>query len=123
YNSNTGAWRPGPDFPDSLDIADGPAAVEPNGSVLMMASPLIFNTPSTFLEWDGSSLTEISPAPNASNDSSFYGNMLVLPTGQILFTYFLFVSVYNPTRSPAPARAPRTQAAPTIASPGRPYLT
>ena len=24
-------------------------------------------------------------ASNASNDSSFYGNMLVLPTGQILF--------------------------------------
>jgi len=69
-----------------LDIADGPAALEPNGSVLMMASPLIFNTGSTFFEWDGSTLTEISPAPNAENDSSFYGNMLVLPTGQILFT-------------------------------------
>jgi hypothetical protein len=99
YNSITGMWTAGPDFPDSLDIADGPAALEPNGKVLMMASPKIFNTPSTFFEWDGSSLTEISPAPHASDDSSFYGNFLVLPTGQILFTDFFFVSVYNPSGS------------------------
>jgi hypothetical protein len=122
YNSNTGVWTPGPDFPDSLDIADGPAALEPNGKVLMMASPKIFNTPSTFLEWDGSSLTEISPAPNASSDSSFYGNMLVLPTGQILFTDFFFVSVYNPTGTYNPAWAPGIQSAPATVSPGGSYV-
>ena len=43
----------------SLDIGDGPAALEPNGKVLMMASPTIFNPPSTFCEWDGENLTEI----------------------------------------------------------------
>jgi hypothetical protein len=122
YNSNTGVWTLGPDFPDSLNIADGPAALEPNGNVLMMASPGIFNTPSTFLEWDGSSLTEISPAPNASIDSSYYGNMLVLPTGQILFTDFFFVSVYNPTGTYNPAWAPRIQSAPATVSPGGSYV-
>ena len=122
YHSDTGLWTAGPDFPDSLGIADGPAALEPNGKVLMMASPLIFQTPSTFLEWDGSSLTEISPAPNASNDSSFYGNMLVLPTGQILFSDFFFVSVYNPTGSYNPAWAPRIQSAPARVSPGGSYV-
>src|SRR6266513_1882782 len=122
YNSDTGVWTPGPDFPDSLDIADGPAALEPNGNVLMMASPLIFNTPSTFLEWDGSSLTEISPAPNASNDSSFYGNMLVLPTGQILFTDFFFVSVYNPSGTYNAAWVPTIQSAPARVSPGESYV-
>jgi hypothetical protein len=35
YNSFTGVWTPRPDFPDSLDIADGPAALEPNGNVLI----------------------------------------------------------------------------------------
>jgi hypothetical protein len=40
-----GTWTPGPDFPDTLDIADGPAALEPNGKVLLMASPTIFNGP------------------------------------------------------------------------------
>jgi hypothetical protein len=118
YNSNTGNWTPGPDFPDSLDIADGPAALEPNGKVLMMASPGIFNTGSRFFEWDGSSLAEVSPAPNASNDSSFYGNFVVLPTGQILFTDFFFVSVYNPSGTYNPAWAPQIQSAPTHVAPG-----
>jgi hypothetical protein len=88
----------------------------------MMASPFIFQTPSTFLEWDGASLTEISPAPNASNDSSYYGNMLVLPTGQILFTDFFFVSVYNPTGTYDPAWAPRIQSAPARVSPSGSYV-
>jgi hypothetical protein len=122
YNSNIGVWTPGPDFPDSLDIADGPAALEPNGKVLMMASPGIFNTGSRFFEWDGSSLTEVSPAPNASNDSSFYGNFVVLPTGQILFTDFFFVSVYNPSGTYNPAWAPAIQSAPTHVAPGGSYV-
>jgi hypothetical protein len=121
YNSNTGVWAPGPDFPDSLDIADGPAALEPNGNVLMMASP-IYNAPSTFFEWDGADLMEISPAPNASNDPSFYGNMLVLPTGQILFTDFFFVSVYDPPGTCNPAWAPRIQSAPTQVTPSGSYV-
>jgi hypothetical protein len=117
-----GSWKAGPDFPDDLGIADGPAALEPNGKVLMMASPFIFQTPSTFLEWDGNSLTTVPPAPNAANDSSYYGNMLVLPTGQILFTDFFFVSVYNPTGSHSPAWAPRIQSAPARVSPGGAYI-
>jgi hypothetical protein len=122
YNSNTGVWRAGPDFPDSLDIADGPAALEPNGKVLMMTSPKVFNTGARFFEWDGSKLTETPPAPNASNDSSFYGNFLVLPTGQILFTDFFFVSVYTPAGTYKPAWAPRIQSAPTHVRPGGSYV-
>jgi hypothetical protein len=87
-----------------------------------MASPFIFRTPSTFLEWDGSGLTEISPAPHASSDSSFYGNFLVLPTGQILFTDFFFVSVYNPSGSYNPAWAPTIQSAPSKVRPGGSYV-
>ena len=117
-----GSWKAGPDFPDHLGIADGPAALEPNGKVLMMASPLIFRTPSTFFEWDGNNLTTAPPAPNAENDSSFYGNMLVLPTGQILFTDFFFVSVYNPTGTYDPAWAPVVQKAPATVSPGGSYV-
>jgi hypothetical protein len=123
YNSLFGTWRPGPDFPDSLDIADGPAALEPNGKVLMMASPFIYQIPSTFLEWDGKNLAEIAPAPNASNDSSYYGNFLVLPTGQILFTDFYFVSVYNPAGTYNRAWAPLVLFAPDIVSPGGSYVT
>ena len=121
YDSNIGVWKAGPDFPDSLDIGDGPAALEPNGKVLMMASPKIFNLPATFLEWDGTALTEISPAPNSSKDSSFYGNFLVLPTGQILFTDFFFVSVYEPAGTNNPNWAPRIQSAPSTVTPGGSY--
>jgi len=122
YDSDSGTWTAGPDFPGTLDIADGPAALEPNGIVLMMASPLIFNTPASFLEWDGTSLTQAPPAPNASNDSSFYGNFLVLPTGQILFTDFFFVSVYNPVGTYNLAWAPVIKSAPSVISSGGSYV-
>jgi hypothetical protein len=122
YNSYTGTWTPGPNFPGSLDMADGPASIEPNGKVLMMASPLIYQTPSTFLEWDGRNLTEVAPAPNAANDSSYYGNFLVLPTGQILLTDFSYVSVYNPAGTYNEAWAPQVLFAPDHVSPGGSYV-
>jgi hypothetical protein len=122
YDSNSGTWRAGPDFPDSLNIADGPGVLEPNGKVLVMASPGFGPPPATFLEWDGQQLTEAPPAPNAANDASYYGNFLVLPTGQILFTDFFFVSVYNPTGSYNPAWAPRIDSAPGTVTPGGSYV-
>jgi hypothetical protein len=122
YNSNTGVWTAGPDFPGSLNIADGPAVLEPNGKVLMMASPGYGDPPSTFLEWDGAKLTEAEPNPNAPNDGSFYGNFLVLPTGQILFTDFFFVSIYTPDGSYNPDWAPRVQKAPDTVTPGGSYV-
>ncbi len=97
YNSSTRRWSAGPDFPNGLDIADGPAALEPDGKVIMMASPGIYNTPSTFLEWNGRSLSVISGPPNAAIDSSFYGHFLELPSGQLLFTDFSNdVEVFTP---------------------------
>lgn len=122
YDSTTGVWTVGPDFPDSLDIADGPAVLEPNGNVLMMVSPKIFNTPSTFLEWNGTSLTPAPPNPDASKDSSYYGNFLVLPTGQILFTDFFAVWVYNPTGTFNSAWAPTIESAPSTVKPGGSYV-
>jgi hypothetical protein len=121
YNSNTGTWKAGPDFPDPLNIADGPAALEPNGKVLMLASPGFGNTPSTFLEWDGQNLAQIPGPFDISTDGSFYGNLLVLPTGQILFTDFFYVQIFNPSGSYNPAWAPRIQSAPTTVSPGGSY--
>ncbi|HVY41344.1 MAG TPA: hypothetical protein VHM31_25585 [Polyangia bacterium] len=87
YDSRTGRWRAGPDFPDAVSIADGPAALETNGRVLMMASPFYLG-PSEFFEWDGRRLTPVAAPPRAPFDASYYGNMLVLPTGQILLTDF-----------------------------------
>ena len=80
YDSRTGRWKAGPDFPDAVSIADGPAALEPNGNVLMMASPF-FAPPSEFFEWDGKHLTQSPALPTRRSIPSYFGNMLVLPTG------------------------------------------
>jgi hypothetical protein len=97
YDSLTGKWTAGPAFPGRLNIADGPAALEPNGRVLMMASPGFGDPPSTFLEWDGHGLASVPGPPNAAVDGSFFGNMLVLPTGQILLTDFSNdIEIYTP---------------------------
>jgi hypothetical protein len=98
YNSTTGKWTAGPQFPAPNNIADGPAALEPNGKVLMFASPSFGAPPATFFEWDGHSLNAVPGTPNAPVDGSFVGNMLVLPTGQILFTDFSNdVEIFTPT--------------------------
>jgi hypothetical protein len=109
YNVSSGNWTAGPMFPNNLDISSGPAVLETNGNVLMMASTELGLTPgATFFEWNGSDLNEVAGPPNAPNDDSYEGHMLMLPTGQILFTDFtndveLFTSTgsnytgWNPT--------------------------
>jgi len=107
YTVSSNSWVAGPDFPSNLDIADGPAALLPDGNVLMMTSPGIYNTGAVFFEWDGTKLNQVSAPPNGPTDSSYYGHMLVLPTGQILFTDFSNdVELYTSTGSPYPGIAP-----------------
>ena len=62
----------------------------------MMASPGIYGRPRLFLEWDGASLSP-APAPfYASDDSSFQGIMLVLPTAVLLTDFSEGVEIYTP---------------------------
>ena len=52
-------------------------------------------------EWNGSSLTDAPNPPNGSGDSSYYGHLLMLPTGQIMFTDFSNdVELFNSAGSP-----------------------
>jgi hypothetical protein len=93
YNTKTGKWSKGPDFPtvngvSNLDCADAPAALETSGNVIVMTSPGFGSTGAVFFEWNGTKLTQVAGPPNAPNDSSFYGHFLVLPTGQLLFSDF-----------------------------------
>jgi hypothetical protein len=111
YNIATGKWTAAPDFPkisgQQLDIADGPAALLPNGNVLCMTSPGVFQLGVQFFEWDGSKFNSTVNIPNASVDTSYYGRMLVLPTGQILLTDGSSdVEVYTPSGAPDPSWAP-----------------
>jgi hypothetical protein len=132
YNSYWGTWTPGPVFPvvdgiTDLNIADGPASWEPNDKVLMMASPGFGNPPSVFFEWDGHDLNVVPGPPNAPIDGSFFGNMLVLPTGQILLTDFSNdIEIYTPTMRSSDWRhqerfAPVIFEAPKKVAPGGSY--
>jgi hypothetical protein len=97
YDPVAGTWSSAPKFGGTLDIADGPGAVLPNGNALFDASPGVFNTGSKFFEWDGTTMNPTTAPANASVDSSYVGNMVVLPTGQVLFTDFSStVSIYTP---------------------------
>ena len=122
YNSNTGTWTAGPYFPPNLNIADGPASLEINGNVLMVASPGYGDRPITVLEWDGTNLNTVPGPPRASRDGSFVCNFLVLPTGQILFTDFSRdVEIYTSTGTYDSSWAPRIQSSPAVVSPGGSY--
>ncbi len=99
YHISSGTWTAGPDFPGTYDIADGPAALETNGKVLMLASPGIFGSGAAFFEWDGSNLAQTDAPPNAPNVSSFQGHLMMLPTGQIMYTdYTNDVELYTSDR-------------------------
>jgi hypothetical protein len=123
YNSFTGTWAPGPDMPGGNNIADGPASLEINGKVLMFASPSFGAPPSAFFEWDGEKLNPVSGTPNTPTDGSFFGNMLMLPTGQILFTDFSNdIEIYTPSGTYDPAWAPSIQSAPDKVKRGGSYV-
>ncbi len=107
YSPSAGTWTAGPNFPNGDDIADGPAALLPDGNVLVDTSKGIFNTGSTFYEFDGTKFNATNGPPNASIDSSYVGEFVVLPTGQILFTDFSSdVEIYTPAGTACSGCAP-----------------
>lgn len=124
YDPATMTWASAPDFPvvpqGQLDTADGPAAVMPNGTVLVAASPGIFNTPTHFFEWDGTAFTEVAAPPNAPQNTTYQQMMLVLPTGEILMTDFSSdVEIYTPAPGIVDAAVPVVTAAPALVTSAR----
>jgi hypothetical protein len=108
YTVSSGSWAAAPKFGGTLDVADGPAALLPSGNVLFDTSPGVFNTGSKFFEWDGTTMNATTAPPNAGIDSSYVGNMVVLPTGQILFTDFSSsVEIYTPNGAACAGCAPK----------------
>lgn len=89
YDTLTGHWTAGPDIPkvgsDFGDSSDGPAALLPNGNILIQTGPK-FAAPSHFFEWNGTKLIHVSEPEQAPDMSSYEGRMMILPTGQIFWT-------------------------------------
>jgi hypothetical protein len=117
-------WSAGPDFRHGDDIADGPAALLPNGNVLCDTSPGFFSPPVTFYEFDGKSLTQVPVPPNPGATSQ-YGRMLVLPTGQIFFVVTdnmtIDVELYTASGTYQKEWAPTITTAPSTATRGDTY--
>lgn len=98
YNSATGGWSAGPVFPNGLGVPDGPAALLPSGNVLVDSSPTTGVAGTQFFEFNGTNLLSVPGPLNAAIHKAFEGRMLVLPTGQVLFTDgSSTVQIYTPT--------------------------
>jgi hypothetical protein len=126
YHPTTGKWAAGPDFPNNDDMADAPAAVLPNGNILCETSPFIFKTPVTFYEFDGKKFNKVpSPKFTGHPPTSYQGRLLVLPTGQILYTLADGVTkdaeVYTAKGTFQSAWAPTITAAPSSVTRGNTY--
>jgi len=123
YDTAGGTWSGGPAFPvlakGQYAVADGPSAVLPDGNVLVMASPP-FKTHSHFFVFDGTNLTQVTDAPDAKHLSSYYGRMVVLPTGQVLFNGN-HLEIYTDRGAPNALYAPQITGVPTALTPGESY--
>jgi hypothetical protein len=126
YNTKTGKWIAGPDFPNGNDMADAPAALLPDGNVLCETSPGVFNPPLTFFEFDGKKFHQVPSVNNAgSPPTSYQGRFLVLPTGQILYTLADGVSqdaeIYTAKGKAKSSWAPAITTAPSRVTGGNTY--
>jgi len=112
YTVSSGKWQSAPSFPVINGVRPatyhGPAAVLPDGNVLVQASPM-FVAPSSFFEFSlskkgGMALTQVNSPTQAANTASRDGSFLELPTGQILWANDGFlgsveVATYTPKGS------------------------
>jgi hypothetical protein len=129
--ANPGTWVAGPPLIDSASNRmfpiDAPAALMPNGKVLLCGSPsppCSFPGPTEFFEFDPSTDTVAQvTAPSNAGNACFTGRMLLLPNGQVLFSnQSSTVTVYTPGGAPDPAWKPVISGVPANLALGHHYL-
>jgi hypothetical protein len=138
YDPSTGKWSQGPTLPQvlliqnqfnfvQLGMDDGPAAVLPNGDLLLASSPTdtepnppteITPGPTFILEFNPTTnvIENVTPPSSLIDQSgnSFVDSMLVLPNGQVMLTD---QSATNPVFYTLPsADGPKSSWRPTITS-------
>lgn len=144
YTISTNTWAAGPTFPNTNEtVADGPASLLVNGNVLVQASPACvqtspgppptfstFNSPSHYYEFDGTNLNDVTPSspgsngPDSSSQASFFGRMVVLPSGRVLVTHrgdATDVWTYTPSGGPQNSWRPGVTSAPSVIGQGQSY--
>ena len=123
--TGTGSWVAGPDFPliggRSIGAEDAPAALLPNGHVIVTASPVTagggsFESPTYFFEYNGTTMPQIAAPPNSSGPA-FIGRMMITPNGELLYSANGQIQVFVPSTGPNPAWRPTITFAPGILMP------
>ncbi len=111
YDPATDTWSAGPDLPDGMGADDAPGAELPNGHIIFAADHVPESYPTSLFDFDPTtdSLSEMAvpDAVGLSGKNAFGNRMLVLPTGEVLFSNGsnqLFV--YTPDGSPDPSWQP-----------------
>lgn len=115
--NQAGTWARGPTIPptstgQAQGAVDAPAAVLPNGRVLFSVGPITtpaqFLSPTSFYEYDPAANTiNAVPAASTAGGRPYTGRMLVLPTGQVLYSaHSSSVDLYTPDSAPDPVWRP-----------------
>ncbi len=127
YSTTSGTWTKGPVFPSGDDIADGNAAILPDGNILVYTSPGVFSGTGTFYEFSfpGNTFT-VAPATATSGTlESWDARMLLLPTGQVMWmasdNKTKDVEVYTSTGTINSAWRPTITSVPSSLTPGSSY--
>jgi hypothetical protein len=124
-NASAGSWIAGPDLPSGLGTPDAPAALLPNGHILLAASPIptsdttVFLTPAYLFEFDYTNNT-FTPVPvpggaGSVNTTCYELNMLNLPDGSVMLSdmgdthYYVYQSTGSPLAMAKPTISQITQ--------------
>lgn len=100
-----GTWVAGPDLPAGLGADDAPAAVLPDGRVLMALGPTgTYKGPTSLYVYDPTAgaigaISVVSGAPSTGN-APFVMRMLSLPSGDVLFDDGGTLYDFNPGTAP-----------------------
>jgi hypothetical protein len=130
YDSTTGVWTQGPDYPGGNDMADAPASILPDGNILVYTSPGVFSGVGSFFEFTYGTNTFVSEPNTAQggqrNEQSWEGRQLLLPTGQVLWilannSSTIDAEVYSSPGTINPAWMPTITSVPSTITRGTTY--
>ncbi len=118
-----GTWTAGPDTPKlggkQMVMPDAPSAMCPSGNILCAMADY-WNPPVRFYEYDGTNFVR-APDPGNNSGTPYDGRLLVLPTGEILYSN-VTIYLYTPDGSPDPSWKPTITKVATDLLPGTDYL-
>ena len=116
YSPGTDSWAKGPPLPDVTGASDVPGAELPDGTILIAVGQDPHdggvNAPTSVFEFDptSGSYTDVTPSSSqgtSTTGKATIGNMLLLPSGQVLLsTGATHLSVYTPDGAAGPSRVP-----------------